>query len=121
VRAVVNALGVSGALVFGVACSNSSGGAPPVQSACYAQCAAQAKATGCPPGGSPLSDCQSACDSILASLPSSCVSKAQAAWTCGSNQSWECVMEGGVPTAEGTACAAQDKAFDDCSLGSSDE
>jgi hypothetical protein len=99
--------GLSAAVIafFLTACGNH------LQSACYGQCDAQAKATGCSSMVFSDSDCHKACDSYISALHTNCQSAAMAAWSCGESASWSCAGSN-LPTASG--CDSQNLTLAQC-------
>jgi hypothetical protein len=102
-----------------VACSSSSSSgnssSSEVSSACYGECAAEQKATGCQPGGITQTQCQQLCDYLIPSLTPDCEQKAKASWTCGASATWACGSGENVPVEQGNACDAQNAAYAQCS------
>jgi hypothetical protein len=94
------------------------GGAPPpqtVQSACYALCDAESKATGCSNPASSDGDCKRLCDSIIPTLSADCQAKAKTAWSCQASLQWSCMPGSNTPTASG--CDTESQALDQCFNG----
>jgi hypothetical protein len=102
--------------LLAVACSSSSSSSGPCSgapaTACFGQCAAQAKATGCDGMAVTDSQCQQLCCNEIQTLSSACLAKAQTAWSCGAGATWSCSSGGNVPQAD--SCNDEMVAFAMC-------
>lgn len=99
-------------LLAAVACGGSS--SDDAKSSCRAVCDKQATATGCTNLSQYVSNCKTLCDVVVPQLDSSCRAKAQAAFDCQVELTYQCFEGGSIPVQTTDDCQAELQAYADC-------